>query len=466
MKLYNSLTKQIEDFKPTSGQIAIYSCGPTVYERAHIGNLASFIYTDTLHRALKLAFPDHAIKHVMNITDVDDKTITASRNKYPELPPMEALKKLTNEYETLFMHDLEALGVDIKAITFARATENIEQMKELIKKLIESGIAYQADDGIYFSIEKYKQAGKIYGQLVEVTAESTGQARVKNDEYDKESIHDFALWKSQKEDEPAWDFEIDGQNIKGRPGWHIECSAMSVNELGQPFDIHTGGVDLKFPHHENEIAQSTANNGDLLARVFFHSEHLLVDSKKMSKSLNNFYTLQDVIDKGFDPLAFRLFVLQSHYRSQTHFSWKNLEAAQNRFRNWKSATDLMWQEDIAVDTGVRVDTYESKILNALENDINTPDLIAATDEAFNRIRELHICQPCIENICETFYQLSGIDLLKESKDISSEQKQLLTEREDVRKAGDYAKSDELREKLKEQGIEINDTQNGPIWSRA
>jgi cysteinyl-tRNA synthetase len=464
MKLYNSLSRKIEEFKPTGNQITIYSCGPTVYDRVHIGNLASSVYTDTLHRVLKSVFPEHSIKHVMNITDVDDKTIAASREKYPDLEPMEALKKLTSEYENLFMDDLKAIGIDTDSVTFIRATENIEEMQQLIKKLLEADIAYLADDGIYFSIEKYKQAGKKYGQLVEITAESTGQARVKNDEYDKDNVHDFALWKSQKENEPAWDFKINGQNLKGRPGWHIECSAMSVKELGQPFDIHTGGVDLKFPHHENEIAQSTATDGGLLARLFFHNEHMLVDGKKMSKSLNNFYTLEDIKSKGFDPLAFKLLVLQSHYRSQAHFSWENLTAAQNRLHNWKSTVDLMWQEDKAIDSAVRGDEFEENVLRAFENDVSTPKTVALTDEFFSKIHNLHVCKPCIELSAEIISKLLGIDLLEDT-DISEEQKQLIAEREEVRKNQDYTRSDELRAQLQKQGIEINDTPNGPIWSR-
>jgi cysteinyl-tRNA synthetase len=464
MKLFNSLSKQLEEFHPASGEITIYSCGPTVYERAHIGNLASFIYVDTLHRVLNLAFSDHSIKHVMNITDVDDKTIGASHEKYPELPPMEALKKLTSEYEQLFMDDLNSVGIDTSSIKFVRATENIEHMQKLIKELLESGVAYLADDGIYFSIQKYKAAGKTYGQLVEVTAESTGQARVKNDEYDKDNVHDFALWKSQKENEPAWDFEINGKNIKGRPGWHIECSAMSVGELGQPFDIHTGGVDLKFPHHENEIAQSTANDGDLLARLFVHNEHILVDGKKMSKSLNNFYTLQDVIDKRFDPLAFRLLVLQSHYRSQAHFSWDNLESAKNTLENFYKWSDLQFQHFESHDLQVNYPIAMNKVIEAISEDLASPQALGWFNGMIGRTDHLGIDSNSIREFSQMIDKYLGLNLLNRS-DITEEQKNIISEREDARKNQDFTKSDKLREKLKEQGIEINDTPNGPIWSR-
>jgi cysteinyl-tRNA synthetase len=471
MNLYNSLTKQVEGFKPQKeGEISIYSCGPTVYERAHIGNLASFIYADMLHRTLKVAFPDHKIKHVMNITDVDDKTIAASQAKYPNLEPTEALKKLTREYEDLFKQDLEVLGINTKEIIFVRATENIEPMQKLIKELLDKDFAYVADDGIYFSIEKYKQAGKKYGQLVEITADSTGQARVKNDEYDKDNIHDFALWKAQKENEPAWGFEVNGQNINGRPGWHIECSAMSIAELGQPFDIHTGGVDLKFPHHENEIAQSTSNNGDLLAQLFFHSEHILIDGKKMSKSLNNFYTLDDIRNKGFDPLAFRLLVLQSHYQNQAHFSWENLESAQNRLKDLRAWADLRYQPSTNV-MGRELDELfgdtRQALSQAVESDLNTPVALTTLSKLVTYMQNIPI--PGVEGkytdgTLKLIDDLLGLDLSQRT-DITSSQKELISEREKAREDKDWNKSDQLREQLEKQRIGLRDTDHGAVWYR-
>lgn len=331
MKLYNTLTKKTEDVKPLKdNEIRIYSCGPTVYDHIHIGNLASFIHADALRRSLE--DEGHKVRHVMNITDVDDKTIRRSHEKYPDLEPKEALKKLTSEYEELFKKDMEEVGNDLAALEFVRATDYIPQMQELIRKLHGGGFAYIADDGVYFSIEAYKKSGKTYGQLIPIDSKNTSESRIQNDEYDKESAHDFALWKKQKPGEPAWEFTLNGHDLTGRPGWHIECSAMSHTLLGQPFDIHTGGIDLIFPHHENEIAQSTAGKDDpLLAKLFFHNEHLLIDGKKMSKSLNNFYTLREIKEKGFNPLAFRLLVLQSTPRNQANFSWEILQAAQNRF---------------------------------------------------------------------------------------------------------------------------------------
>src|SRR5690606_9057256 len=292
----------------------------------------------------------------------------------PTIDPKQSLGELTDRYSGVFLDDMRAIGNDVDALEFKKATDHITQMQEMVRKLLEAGIAYTADDGVYFSISAYRQKGKKYGQLLKLTEASTTEARIQNDEYDKESVHDFALWKKQKDGEPAWGFEIDGQRLDGRPGWHIECSAMSEAALGLPFDIHTGGVDLIFPHHENEIAQSTAANGqDLMAKIFFHNEHVLVDGKKMSKSLGNFITLKDIKAKGFDPMAFRLLVLQSHYRSQSNFTWEILESAQNRLdelRAWadlryQSSTDIMPQE---LDEMFR-DTRQN-ILTTMQSDLN------------------------------------------------------------------------------------------------
>jgi cysteinyl-tRNA synthetase len=239
---------------------------------------------------------------------------------------------------------------------------------------------------------------------------------------------------------------------------------MSVGELGQPFDIHTGGVDLKFPHHENEIAQSTANDGDLLARLFVHNEHILVDGKKMSKSLNNFYTLQDVIDKGFDPLAFRLLVLQSHYRSQAHFSWDNLESAKNTLENFYKWSDLQFQHFESHDLQVNYPIAMNKVIEAISEDLASPQALGWFNGMIGRTDHLGIDSNSIREFSQMIDKYLGLNLLNRS-DITEEQKNIISEREDARKNQDFTKSDKLREKLKEQGIEINDTPNGPIWSR-
>lgn len=467
MKLHNTLTRQPEDFKPTDNtQVRIYSCGPTVYDHIHIGNLSAFIYADTLRRTLRAAGYD--VRHVMNFTDVDDKTIRRSRERYPDLAPEEALHKLTAEYSDIFLADMETIGNDVSALEFIRATDSIEGMRRLIEELHTEDFAYITEDGVYFSIEKYRASGKKYGQLTEISEASTANARIQNDEYDKDFVHDFALWKTRKEGEPAWPFELDGHDLTGRPGWHIECSVMSVNLLGQPFDIHTGGIDLIFPHHENEIAQSTAGKGDAYAKYFFHNEHLLVDGKKMSKSLGNFYTLRDIQEKGYDPLAFRLMVLQSHYRSQTNFSWENLEAAQNRLKTFWAMADLRFQavEKPSIGTSA-FDSVESEIMGHLTNDVNGPNALAVLN-AFESLLKDKLISKADENRFDKFLRfldnILGLDLSGRD-DITNEQKELIAARQAAREAKDWAKSDEQRDELQKQGIAVRDTEHGPVWSK-
>jgi cysteinyl-tRNA synthetase len=465
MQLYNSLTNSLEKFIALKdGQISIYSCGPTVYNNAHIGNLSSFIYADILKRALALEFPSAKVSHVMNITDIDDKTIKESQERYPDLDPHEALTKVTRDYENIFIEDLASLGIDTDEITFVRATEYIPQMQALIRTLVEHKIAYITDDGIYFSIAAYKNAGKIYGQLVTITAESTGAARVNNDEYDKDSVHDFALWKVQKPNEPAWDFEVEGKQLKGRPGWHIECSAMSVDQLGIPFDIHTGGVDLKFPHHENEIAQSTAvGDNNRLATFFFHSEHMLVESRKMAKSADNFFTLQDIVDKPIDPLAFRLFVLQSHYRSQSHFSWVNLQAAQNRLDRMRRVISLQ-PVAVAEEHSLQATTLpKDEQFSEMANDLNVAGVLENI-EAELTAYEQNSNKSQLSSFLKISDDLLGLNLSTSLRsNLNAEQLDLISRRETARQVANWAESDKLRTELKSQGIGLRDTVEGTIW---
>ncbi|HVX47928.1 MAG TPA: cysteine--tRNA ligase [Candidatus Saccharimonadales bacterium] len=467
MKLYNTLTKKTDDMLPLDGKsIRIYSCGPTVYDHSHIGNLGSFIFADTLRRTV--AANGVKARHVMNFTDIDDKTIRRAQENYGDLEPMAALIKLTEEYGRIFMADMKAVGNDVTAMTFTKATEHIDQMQGLIRELHEGGFAYVADDGVYFSIKAYKKSGKKYGQLSEVTVSSTSQARISNDEYDKESAHDFALWKKQKPAEPAWDFELAGHDLRGRPGWHIECSVMSSGELGQPFDIHTGGVDLTFPHHENEIAQSTAGHDDpLYAKLFAHNEHLLVDGRKMSKSLGNIYTLKDIQEKGFDPLAFRLLVLQAHYRSQAHFSWENLEAAQNRLQDLRALAALRWQpRKVAHDSGTEaLRDIPDELAAILADDLDTPRALAYLSRVSAQLLAVHIEEDMVDHFVA---MLQGVDALLglgllDVKDITSGQKKLIAEREAARADKDWKRSDEIRDELASQGVGLSDHPHGVIW---
>lgn len=468
IKLYNSLTRSIEQLKTLEeGSVSLYSCGPTVYDSVTIGNLRAYITADTLNRVLDLA--SYKVRHTMNITDIDDKTIARSAADYPEDAPEIALKTLTNTYELSFMDDIAAVGNRVDRYKFIRASDSIELMQNLIKELIKGDFAYIADDGIYFSIDAYKKDGKKYGQLLDLNTSNTSQARINNDEYDKNYVHDFALWKLMKLNEPAWSFIIDGKDYLGRPGWHIECSAMS-GTLGQPIDIHTGGVDLIFPHHENEIAQSTAGKKDpVYSNFFVHNEHLMIDNKKISKSLGNGYTLKDLAEKGYEPLSYRLFVLQSHYRTHSDFSWELIGAAQARLNRLRNFAALRWQAVDKPNTTKPTDFSEvrEKIIKNVNDDLNTPKLLAEISSLQNRAESNPLGHNEIQkltSLIQTIDQILGLDLMSVD-DVEQVSKELLTARQTAREKKDWAKSDELRETLHKKGIGINDTDYGQIWYR-
>lgn len=468
MKLYNTLTKKVEEIKPLEDNtLRIYSCGPTVYDHAHIGNLSAYIFADTLRRVGKLAGFD--VRQAMNYTDVDDKTIRRSHETYPDDDPKVALLKLTDTYIELFLSDMEKIGNDIDSLHFMRATnpDVMKGMQDLILKLHQGGFAYVADDGIYFSIKAYRESGKTYGQLLELAFEDddTSKERIQNDEYDKESIHDFALWKKRKGSEPAWEFTLDGHNLTGRPGWHIECSVMSRQALGQPFDIHTGGIDLVFPHHENEIAQSTACEGNpTMSRFFAHNEHILVNGKKMAKSAGNFYTLEDIVSRGYDPLAFRLLVLQANYRNQVHFSWDNLAAAQARLKRFQNLAARQHQLGRPNENTATLPNPNDTILPALADDLDTPKALAAVEDFIDEVEDKNLSDGTLRPFLELLDSAFGLRLSSVA-DITDDLKQTITNRENARVAKDWIKADLLRKELEEQGIGIQDTQAGPIWYR-
>lgn len=473
LQFYNTRTKSVEPLQPLNEEmVRMYSCGPTVYDHVHIGNLSAFISADILRRVI--AANDMPIKHVMNFTDVDDKTIRRSQEQYPDMPPAEALARLTEHYTDVFLEDMQAIGNSTSDVTFIKATapETIDGMRNLVKTLYDAGFAYKADDGVYFSIDAYRKSGKVYGQLVDLTIDNTSEQRIQNDEYDKESVHDFALWKTQKDGEPAWKFELDGSDVTGRPGWHLECSTMSRNGLGQPFDIHTGGIDLAFPHHENEIAQSTANEDNpLYASLFIHNEHILVDGKKMSKSLGNFYTLADLQEKGIEPMAFRLLVLQSHYRKQTNFSFDNVEAASNRLETWRRVASLRHQIHETVDkreTAVPSYAATKVLTDILSNDLDTPRALAHIDTVMGDILDAPITkltQGALTSFIEHVDAILGFRLMEETPDITDEQKQLIIQRRRARENKDWEESDRIRALLIEQGIAVRDTAHTTIWER-
>ncbi len=439
MKLYNYLSKKVEEFKPIAdGRVGMYTCGPTVYDFVHIGNWRTFIFEDILKRVLM--FNGYDVKHVMNITDIDDKIIRKAGEEKVEIG------ELTLKYEKVFREDLEKLNI-IPAEYFPKATEHIEHMVAFIQKLLDRGIAYKADDGIYFSVEKFPNYGKLSGL-------SKGNlkkgARVNDDLYDKESWSDFALWKFKKEGEPSWSAAFG----EGRPGWHIECSEMSTDILGDHFDIHSGGVDLLFPHHENEIAQSEAATGEKFVNYWLEGEHLLVDGQKMSKSLNNIYTLADISQKGFDPLALRYLFLTAHYRSKLNFTWESLEAAQNALSNLRQEVGG-WDEPKIGCAGL-----ENDFKNAVNNDLDMPRAIATMWETVKSDNPTSAKHQTILAMDEVL----GLGLGEIKKAVLPKgAKELIEKREELREAGKFEESDKIRKELLEMGIEVEDTPEGSKW---
>lgn len=449
--LYNSLDSKKEPFAPLkSDRVTMYSCGPTVYDHAHIGNMRAFITADTLQRTLR-RIGGYDVQWVMNITDIDDKMIARAHELYPDAKPAEALEKLTRKYLGVFKQDLQKVGVNLTDIaTLPRATEHIDEMQTMIRQLIKDDIAYMADGSVYFSLEKYTASGQHYGQLVHIALEDDRQARI-DDQDQKAGAGDFALWKAAKTGEPTWDFSIDDINLPGRPGWHIECSAMSTKYLGHTFDIHTGGIDLKFPHHENEIAQ----NGGMLARYWLHNEFLNVDAEKMSKSLGNFLTLDAVVE----PLAFRLFILSGHYRSQMDYTEESLQAAAQRrktLREW--ASKLINNE--TSHTSKLAPALTKRFDEAVADDLNTPAALAIVAEAERSGEHTEGMRDFAQHVDHVL----GIGLFANQRNLKLDDSimQLADNRAEVRKHKDFERSDKIRDNLNRLGVGIEDTPNGQI----
>ncbi len=455
--LYNTLTRKKEPFK-VEGEVKIYTCGPTVYDYAHLGNFRAYVFQDLLKRYLK--FKGFKVRHIMNITDVDDKTIKRSR----ELGL--SLKEYTRMYEKAFFEDVEAMNID-KADFYPRATEHIDEMVKIIKALMEKGYAYRAEDGsIYYDISKFKEYGKL--SKLEIHKLKEG-ARVSHDEYAKDEAKDFALWKAHSEEDGDvyWVTEVG----KGRPGWHIECSAMAIKYLGETLDIHAGGVDLIFPHHENEIAQSEAYTGKPFSRFWVHNEHLLVNGRKMSKSLGNFITLRELLEKGYNPRAIRFLLLSTHYRKKLNFTFKALESAENslsrieNFRNRISQVDTS-QGGYIVEEIKRI---REKFFEALDDDLDTPRAIAALFSLINLVNAAidrgEFGEEDKKLVVEFINDFNAIfAVLKEDrKELPEEFIKLIKEREEARKRKDYDKADRIREYLLSKGIVLEDTPEGTKW---
>lgn len=456
IQLFNSLSKRKEKFVPLNKKrVGLYTCGPTVYDFAHIGNLRSYLLADILQRTLK--FNGYKVLWVMNITDVDDKTIANSKDSESDKDPKKLLKELTQKYADLFWADLKEINVSLpnKRPT---ATDTIVAMQELIKNIFEAGFAYIKNGSVYFNVRDFSEKFR-YGYLSKIDLQKMKVgARVDLDEYDKKNVQDFVLWKASKEDEPTWSFELDGQKLPGRPGWHIECSAMSKKYLGVPFDIHTGGVDLKFPHHENEIAQSIAGYGQpKLANFFLHNEHVLVNGKKMAKRFKNFFTLTEIKERGFWPLAYRYLVLQNHYNTPLNFTWPSLEAAQKALQGiHNQLRDILEEKEDRKSKEFKVSLQE--FTTFINNDLDTPRALAFVHEMLNR----KTLNPGVQKaLLLEFDRVLGLGLnqIKPIK-IPKRVVKMVKKREKARKEKDWTESDRLREAIEKAGFIVQDTQDG------
>jgi cysteinyl-tRNA synthetase len=469
MRLYNTLSRQQEEFAPVrDGTVRMYTCGLTVYARGHIGNFRTFVAVDVLRRALKYV-AGHKMHHVMNFTDVDDKTIVGAEKA--GLP----LREYTETYIAAFREDALALGIEpVEATPRATDPENLQAMADMIKQLDEHGHTYRTDGSTYFKIATFPG----YGKLARLDHEGIqAGARVDSDEYEKENARDFVLWKATKPGEPTWDVGCG----PGRPGWHIECSAMALRLLGgAPIDIHTGGVDLVFPHHENEIAQSEGATGKEFSRFWFHIEHLLVDNQKMSKSVGNVYTVQDVLEKGFRLSALRYLLLSGYYRKQLNFTWTGLEQAEEALRR---ITDFLGRVGALSAAGEHAEVAErvQKAVTAfdaaLSDDLNTS---AGMGEIFDLIRALNIAMDAkqvgkgdAERIVAAFTHFDhvlGVLSLRREEDAKppipeAEILAAIDARQAARRARNFAEGDRIRNELLEKGIILEDSAQGTRWKR-
>jgi cysteinyl-tRNA synthetase len=491
LRLYNTLSGKIEEFRPLLGnEVRLYACGPTVYDYGHIGNFRTFIAVDILRRFLRQS--GYQVRHVMNITDVDDKII---RNSAREGVPV---REYTNKYEQAFLEDSETIAIERPELV--RATDHIPEMADFIAKLAEKGFAYRTEDGsYYFRIAKFPGYGKLSKKDF---AGMEDGARVDVDEYEKDNARDFAVWKAPKPGEAFWETKIG----PGRPGWHIECSVMSMEELGETFDIHAGGEDLIFPHHENEIAQSESLTGKMFAHFWFHARFLLVEGEKMSKSLGNFFTLRDLVLKGHKPSSLRYLLSSVPYRNQLNFTFSGLKQAAEsvqRLRNFQlRLTTAQLPAGANPDLAALAQHTIDKMRAALEDDLNTAQAQAAIFEMVrqanaaadaNQMKQEDV--PLLLNALEKFEEIFAVlndddepkiqrilEWAKSEGKLGSADKQLVeaatagrlsdtdvdhkvARMEQARKARDFKSSDAIRAELATAGIVVETTKDGTRWRR-
>lgn len=454
MKLYNTLTREIDEFKPIEGnKVRMYTCGLTVYSQPHIGNWVAYIYWDILVRTLKSI--GHEVERVQNITDVGH--LTSDEDAGEDKMLKSALKEgitawdVAKKYTEIAEHEaFELLGL-LRPEHMPRATEYIAQQIAFVQELEKKGYVYTIADGVYFDTSRLPN----YGELARLDIAGL-QFGARVADTGKKNPTDFAVWKFSSPDEKR-DMEWDSPWGKGFPGWHLECSVMSREILGDQIDIHTGGIDHIPVHHTNEIAQTEAVTGKKFSNFWVHANHIKVDGTKMSKSLGNIYTLQDILNRGFDLQAFKLQVLSKHYRTEGNFTWEILEAAQNRLNNWRSMFNRRWQMHLSDNQP----DISKGIVAALADDLDTPKALSVIDAYFDAVDNAS-AMPNHDTLL-TIRDTLGIDPLNE--DITDEQKQLIKDREAAREAKDWSTSDKLRDQLKQQGIEVRDTSIGTIWNR-
>ena len=471
VRLHNTLTNRLEPLEPIhKGEVRIYTCGPTVYDFAHIGNFRTFVFQDILRRFLQSR--EYRVLQVMNLTDVDDRIIQKAAAAGV------SIRQYTEKYVQAFLADMDALHLEAPE-EMVRATDHIEDMVALIERLQKKGLTYNSEGSIYFKIAKFPDYGKL--SHIDLAGMQTG-VRVDVDQYEKENARDFALWKAPKPGEHFWETRLG----PGRPGWHIECSAMAMKYLGDTLDIHTGGVDLEFPHHENEIAQSEAATGHPFVRLWLHAEHLIIDGEKMSKSLGNFYTLRDLFTKGHKPSTIRFLLLSVPYRRQLNFTADSLKQAESsvaRLRNFVSRLKVeQFAAGLSAGAHKRAEQAETEFDAGLADDLNTARALAAV---FDLVRDINTAMDrgdfrqqdapriiaAMEKVDRILAVLAEDDDEKLAKlgfgpdkpRISPEQiEALIQERVEAKKRRDFKRSDVIRQELADSGIIVEDTKDGSV----
>ena len=478
MRLYNTLTRTEEAFTPSHDNLVrMYACGLTVYSRGHIGNFRTFVAVDILRRTLR-HLRRHQVRQVVNFTDVDDRTIAGSQKAG------RPLREYTNQWIDAFLEDSRALGLeDVEERPRATDQENLDSMAELVRTLEKNGHTYESEGSVYFKISTLPQ----YGRLARLDHDGLkAGARVDSDNYDKDNARDFVLWKAAKDavsiapgevGEPSWDFGFG----RGRPGWHLECSAMALRLLGDPpIDIHCGGVELIFPHHENELAQSEGATNKQFARFWIHVEHLLIDEETMSKSLGNVFNLPDIVAKGYRPSALRYLLLSTHYRKQLKFSWDAMNQAEESLRrlaDFVDRLDRVTGSGSHPDIAAKLSAAEAQFTEAMEQDLNTAGALGVT---FDLVRALNAAiddnelgkedAAAVKAAFDRFDKVLGVLALRRQEDRQTtlpadEIERLVAARQDARKRRDFAEGDRIRQELLDAGIVLEDSAAGTRWKR-